>query len=286
MILLSAIGFGSYGVWSRFIGQDFEVFFQGWIRSAIVLLILIPIAFFSRNMKEIKKGDWKLFIGPVAFGVATQAPLYYAFNAMDIGTATLVFYSLFLITSYIIGRLFLNEKIGMAKLISLIMAFIGLALIFKISLVKFSLLALTLAAVNGIASGGEVATTKIPTKRFSSLQVSIYVWLGILITHLPLSILFGETQIIPNLNLPWLSMLCFSVIGLLSFWLVVEGFKYVDASIGGLIGLLEVVFGIVFGILFFQESLTISFILGGFIIIAAAMIPDLSTILMRKTKRV
>lgn len=42
-----------------------------------------------------------------------------------------------------------------------------------------------LAAGNGIASGGEVSTTKKSTERFSSLQVGIYVWVGILVIHLP-----------------------------------------------------------------------------------------------------
>ncbi len=282
MIFISAIGFGSYGVWSKFIGEDFGIFYQGWVRSALVLLFLIPIAYFTKSFKPVKKTDLKWILIPVLFGVATQAPLYYAFINMDIGTATLIFYSMYVITSYVVGKIFLKEKITMPKIISLFLAFLGLFLIFGISLSIFSFLALLMAGVNGIASGGEVATTKKTTEKFSSLQIGIYVWAGILITHLPLSLLFGEKQIVPELNLVWLSMCAFALAGLISFWLVIEGYKYVDASIGGLIGLFEIIAGIDFGFIIFHEELTLLTYLGGGIIILSAMLPDLTTILSRK----
>ena len=282
MIFISAIGFGSYGVWSKLIGEDFGIFYQGWVRSALVLLVLIPIAYFTKSFIPVKKTDLKWILIPVLFGVATQAPLYYAFINMDIGTATLIFYSMYVITSYVVGKIFLKEKITIPKIISLFLAFLGLFLIFGISLSIFSFLALLMAGVNGIASGGEVAMTKKTTEKFSSLQIGIYVWAGILITHLPLSLLFGEKQIVPELNLVWLSMCAFALAGLISFWLVIEGYKYVDASIGGLIGLFEIIAGIGFGFIIFHEELTLLTYLGGGIIIFSAMLPDLTTILSRK----
>ena len=285
MILLSAIGFGSYGVWSRFIGEEFGVFFQGWVRSALVLLFLIPLAVVTNSFKPVKKMDKKWLLAPVIFGIFTQAPLYYAFNNIDIGTATLIFYATYVITSYVVGKVAFGEKIGIEKLISLVLAFVGLVLIFGLSFSKFSLLALILAAVNGIASGGEVATTKKSTEKLSSLQVSIYVWLGILLTHLPISILSGERQVQFVLNPTWFAMLAFAGVGLAAFWLVIEGYKYVDASIGGLIGLLEIISGVVFGIFLFHEKLTPSVVLGGVLILLSAMLPDLSNLIRQSGKR-
>jgi drug/metabolite transporter (DMT)-like permease len=282
MILLSALGFGSYGIWSRIIGQDFGVFFQGWVRSAIVLAILIPIALYTKSFKSVTRADRKWIITTVLLGMATQAPLYFAYNHMDIGTTILVFYAMYVITSYAVGRLFLNERINLAKLISLLLAFGGLLILFGFSFAQFSILAFALAAVNGIASGGEVSTTKKSSQKFSSLQIGIYVWLGVLVTHLPLSIMFGERQILPALTMVWFAMLGFALAGLASFWLVIEGYKYVDASIGGLIGLLEIIFGVVFGILIFHEHVTVSILLGGGLIIIAAMLPDLVALASRK----
>jgi drug/metabolite transporter (DMT)-like permease len=124
-----------------------------------------------------------------------------------------------------------------------------------------------------------VSFTKKLTNKFSSVQISIYVWLGIFLTHLPISILIGERQIPFSFNRVWLSMIAYAIIGLVAFWLVIEGYKKVDASIGGLIGLMEIIFGVVFGILLFHEHLTVSIIIGGLLIIFAAMLPDLINII-------
>lgn len=274
MILLSTIGFGSYGTWARLIGADFGIFAQGWVRSALVLLVLIPISIATKSFKKIDAKDMKWVLLPVIFGICTQAPLYYAFNHMDIGTATLVFYATFVITSYIVGKLLLDEEITRVKMISLLLAFCGLGLIFGISLGTFSVLALLMAVTNGIASGGEVSVTKKTTKKYGSLQISIYVWLGIFMTHVPLSFLFNEHQVPFALSMTWMSMIGYAVSGLLATWLVFEGFKYVDASIGGLLGLFEILFGVLFGILFFHESLSTTMLVGGALIVISAMLPD------------
>lgn len=281
MILLSAIGFGSYGVWARFIGVDFGIFYQGWVRSALVLAVLVPIALITKSFKSVKRADVKWISIAVFYGIFTQAPIYYAFNHMDIGTATLIFFASYVIASYIIGAVSLGEKITIIKLVALILACLGLLCIFGFSIAQFSFLALLLAAFNGIASGGEVATTKKSTEKFSSLQIGIYIWGGILLTHLPLSLLLHEPQIPLAFNSVWASMIGFAIAGLVAVWLVIEGYKYVDASIGGLIGLSEILFGVLFGILIFHESLTITTIIGGVLIILAAMLPDLKTIYLK-----
>jgi drug/metabolite transporter (DMT)-like permease len=279
MILISAFLFGSYGVWSKILGDDFGIYYQGWVRSAIVLAVLIPWMFLSKQYRPIKKGDWKWILICVLFGVFTQAPLYYAFNHSSIGTATLIFYAMYVITSYIIGRLFLGEKITGIKLVAMLLALTGLVLTFGLSLEKFAFIALLLAAINGVASGGEVSTTKKSTDKYSSLMIGNAVWLGILITHLPMSLITHEKQITPAFDTQWLAMLVFAGAGLAAFWLVIEGFKFVDASIGSLIGLLEIVFGVLFGIVFFDEILSATVVFGGLLIILAAMLPDLKNII-------
>jgi drug/metabolite transporter (DMT)-like permease len=284
MIVASALCFASYGVWSRFLGKEFGVFYQGWIRSALILAILLPIAVMGKQLKHIKKPDRKWFAVTMIFTVFTQVPLYFAFNHLPLGTATFIFYGIFLITSYLIGWFFLSEKITTIKIFSLLIALLGLLLTFGLSLAAFSMGAMLLAALNGIASGGEVATSKKSTKNYSSVQLTAYSWIFILITHLPLSIIMGEPQLIPAFNWEWLSMLGYALSGLGGFWLIIEGFKYVDASIGSLIGLLEIPLSVVFGILLFDDHLSILVIVGGVLIVTAAVLPDIYALKHPKAK--
>lgn len=279
MILLSSLLFGSYGVWSLLMGDKFGVFYQGWVRSVIVLLLLIPLVLITKSYKPVERSDIKWLLLPVLFGIATQAPLYYAFNHTSIGTATLLFYGMYIIASFLTGRLIMKEPITLTKLTAMLLSFIGLAFVFQVSLATFSLLALALAGINGIASGVEVSSTQKSTLTYPTLQVTTYAWIGILVTHLPLSLLTDEKQWIPALSIQWYAMGAYALAGMLAFYLVVEGFKYVDASIGSLIGLLEVIWGILFGVWFFHEHAGLSVLVGSIFILTAGFLPDIVNLL-------
>ena len=47
----------------------------------------------------------------MVFTSLTQAPIYYAFNHMDIGSASLLFFVSMFLSMYIIGFIFLGEQL-------------------------------------------------------------------------------------------------------------------------------------------------------------------------------
>ncbi len=281
LVLSSALMFGSYGVWSRLIGLEFGIFFQGWTRAIIILILLVPIAIYRKEIINIGKEDWKWLIVFLVFTSLTQAPLFYAFNNMDIGSASLLFFVTMFLTMYAVGFLFLGEKLSKIKIISSIIAILGMYLVFSFSITSFIVLAIIMAIIGGIASGGEVAFSKKLSDKYSPLYLVILSWFIILITNGIISILIGETQIIPSFTMPWFWQLCYSIASLLGFWLVIAGFKYIDAGRGALIGLTEIVFSVLLGIIIFKESLTLSVGIGATLIIIAATLPHLPKILKR-----
>ena len=116
LILLSTLMFGSYGVWSKLIGSSFGPFYQGWTRGLILTVILFPILYYGKHIVPIKKADWGwLSIFLIATSL-TQAPIFYAFNHMDIGTATLLFFVSMLLTMYAVGIFSLRKKSLLQKL--------------------------------------------------------------------------------------------------------------------------------------------------------------------------
>lgn len=282
IILLAAIGFGTYGVWSRLMGQSFDPFFQAWVRSLLILVMMLPFMVASKSFKKIERKDWFAVGIYIAFCVFTQVPLYYAFNHASIGVAQLIFYSTFVITAYVVGWLYLNERITRVKLLAMGLAFIGLTVIFGTSVVYFAPLGLLLAAINGIASGGEVSSSKKISSKYSPALLVFWGWFFTLATHLPISLLINEPQPLPQFDEAWLYLAIYAVVNALAFWLVISGFRYVDASIGSLIGLSEILFAVLFGALIFHESLTWNILAAGTLIIFAAMLPDLLNIVKGK----
>ncbi len=283
-ILISALMFGSYGAWSRLIGNSFGVFYQGWTRALIISIVLFPILYYKKQIVPIKRKDWKWMLTYLFFTSLTQAPIFYAFNHMNIGTATLLFLTSTLLTMYIVGLFFLGEKLTGIKVISFFMACVGLYIIFSFSLAVATLFAVLMAVVNGIASGSETSFSKKLTNSYSSLYLSWLSWLIIAITNCVVSITLHEIQYLPSPSVSWVYLIGYAIASIFGFWLVLEGLKYIEASIGGLISVLEILFGITLGVLIFHETLSPKIIIGAFIIIVAAALPHLTNLFENKAR--
>jgi len=284
MIFLASIMFGSYGVWSKLMADEFGIFYQGWVRALIVALVILPILIYKKQLLPIERQDrvWLWVI--LGFTIFTQVPLYYGFITTGVGAATLMFYAAFLIASYLVGRFIIGEKITKTKILSLFFAFAGLGLVFQSSSLIFAAVGLLAAALNGVASGGEVSLSKKLSNKYPSLLITFYAWVAIFVTHFPLSTVVGESWSLPTLSIEWFAMVMYSLVGLLSFWLVVEGFRHVDASIGSLIGLAEIVWAILFGAILFHETFSLVTFVGAALILSAGVLPDVKVLYDKKHK--
>lgn len=283
LILVASLLFGSYGVWAKLIGGDMGVFFQGWSRGLIIAVALFPFLYWRGLIVPIQKADWKWLTVFLAFTSLTQAPLFYAFTHMDIGSATLLFFVSMLLTMYLVGFFFLDEKITAVKIVSFVLACVGMYLIFSFSLVAFTLLAALMAMLNGVASGGEISFSKKLSGSYSTFYITWLSWVVIVITNAPFSILLGEPQLLPSLDWVWLWQLGYTVASMLAFWLIIEGLKYVEAGIGGLLGLLEIIFSVVFGLWLFNEALTVQVVIGALLILVAAALPHLQELYPKRS---
>ena len=263
-------------------GNTFPPFYQTWVRSLVILLIMLPFMLKTKSFRKIRRQDWPALAVFVGFCLFTQVPLYYAFNHAPIGAVQLIFYSMFVITAYIVSRFYLGETITRIKLLSIALAFVGLALVFRTAVLAFAPLGLGLALLNGVASGGEVSSSKKVEDKYSPSLVVFWGWVFTLITHLAISLIIGEKQVPIAFDHAWLWLLVYSFVNAAAFWLVIVGFRYVDASIGSLIGLMEVVFAVIFGAVVFHEALKPSVYIGGVLILLAAMLPDLINIVRHK----
>lgn len=169
----------------------------------------------------------------------------------------------------------MGEKFNKIKVVSAGLALAGMYLVFSFSISAFALFAALMAVANGVASGGEVAFSKKLSDKYSPLYLITLSWAIILLTNSIISLSIGEPQIALSISKPWFWQLCYSIVSLFGFWSVIAGLKYVDVGIGALISLLEIIFSVAFGILIFGESLTISVLIGGLLIMTAAALPNI-----------
>ena len=147
-ILTSAVFYASYGVWSRLMADYFGEFSQAWTRGLVLLVGTLILNAIFNFFKPIKKKDW-IWFGVIALMGLNQAPYFYGFKYLNVGTATLLFYAALVIGGYVIGRLSFGEKITKIKWLSLILALVGMVVIYQLVLRPDQLVAVALTVLAG-----------------------------------------------------------------------------------------------------------------------------------------
>jgi drug/metabolite transporter (DMT)-like permease len=128
-----------------------------------------------------------------------------------------------------------------------------------------------------------VTLSKKLSGNYSEIQIIAGYLVAMILVNPVLSFLAGESFPRVGLTIPWLAQLGYAASYLIANTAVVAGYKHLDPSIGALVGLLEVIFGAIFGMILFGEVITMQLILGGGLIILAMSLPDLARLWQRIT---
>ena len=282
LLIIASMIFGSYGVFSKVLFDNFGVFYHWAVKWIIILILILPYLLYKKEIVKIDKVDMKWFWVFFIATASSQAPIYFAFKYLDVWTWNLILFVTMLLTMYVFWIFFLNEKLNKIKIISLILATIWLFLVFPLDFSNIVFFAAILMIINWIASGIEEAWSKTLSKKYSSLYLVFIWWWAIFITNMTLAIILWENLVLPEFNLPWLYLFWYALWWLFWFWSVIEWLKYVEASLWGLIWLLEIIFAIIYWILFFNEVLTFNIVIWWILILIAAWLPDIMEYLIKR----
>ena len=126
LLLTSAVIYGLYGIFSRYV-SEFGSFSQSWVRSSIVLFVILLIMVFKKfKWQKIQKYDIKWFLIWILPASFQPVITFMAFNHLPLGTAYFLIYSTMILGGMVSGKIFFSEKLSSSKILSLILVFIGL----------------------------------------------------------------------------------------------------------------------------------------------------------------
>lgn len=251
-------------------------FFGGYtasaLRSILVLLILVPLAMVYGQLGRVNwKTNWQYLVGLVLSAALIWGPLYYAILHAGIGISLAVNYASIVIGMFLFGWLFAKERFTKDKQLSALLGLVGLALVFSPSVSSLGWLALCAAVVSGLSTAvNMVIAKKVP---FNATQSTIFVWLASVVANIPMAFLLGESQPVIGWHAQWWYLVIFALVSVAASWTFIRGMKLIDAGAAGVLGLLEIVFAVLFGLIFFSERPGFVVLLGMAVIIAAAAIP-------------
>jgi drug/metabolite transporter (DMT)-like permease len=274
LVVLSSLFYASYGIWTKLMGDFFDGYMASALRSVVVLFTLVPIAILYRQWEPI---DWKhnarYLLGMLLSALLIWGPLYYAILHAGVGLSLAINYASLVIGAFFFGRLITKERLTRDKLLSAALGLIGLYLVFSPSVASLGWLALIAAAVSGLSGAANMVMAK--QISYSTTQSAIAVWTTSVIANAFMAFIFSDPIPVIGWHIQWLYLVIFALASVIASWTLIKGVKLIDASIAGILGLLEIVFGVAFGALFFGERIGSIALLGVLIIIASAALPYL-----------
>jgi drug/metabolite transporter (DMT)-like permease len=271
-ILLATVIYAFFGVISRHI-VSFGPFSQSWIKGFFNILIAAAIILFGKiTWKKIRKKDIKWFLIWILPASFQPVMTFLAFNNLPLGMVYFLSYSTMLLGGVISGKMFFSEKFTIQKFISSIFLFLGLFLIYRSDISLAGNIYVLLSLLAGFALGFWNTLSKKVSEYYSEYQMIILDSVTSLIFCLIVSVLVSE-KLVPFSDYgPWLWIFTFSLLAVVATYFLIKGFKTVEAQVGSLIMPMEIVFGSLFGFIFFGEILKANAYLGGFSILIGALI--------------
>lgn len=277
-LLFSAVVFGSYGIYSRMIGLEFGAFSQSWVRNTLVSLLIFSVMIINwkKFWKSLQKKDIPIFFVWTLGGSVNMVFFFIAANKIQIGTLYFIAYAFIILSGFLFGNLFFKEKLNVVKVISSILAIIGLCLVYTVSIDSNNYLYILFSAIVGITSAFWTSVSKKISPHYSNIQM---IGIDSLVSF---AVTFGIAMIIrepiPSISfsVSWLGILLNSITQILGVGAVIYGYKHIEVQLASIITPVEVVFAALFGFIIFQETLPLLSLLGGFCILSAALLPHFS----------
>lgn len=274
LVVASSFVYASYGIWTKLLDEYFPEFILAVLRSSLVVIFLLPFALYKKQLTKVFfKRDAKLFIYLLISGLMVPAPFTYAVDEIGIGLALAIVYAGIVIGALFFGKMMTSEVITKEKWIAVALGFVGLYLVLAQTTEQFGFIGGAAALVSGVGVGlNMVVNKKMP---YSATQTTINSWAATALVNVPFVFIAGE-HFSDSFKIEKIFyIIIFSLASLIASYLIIKGLKMIDAGVASLLGLLEVVFGVFFGVVFYDEHLKFIVLVGMSLILLAAAIPYL-----------
>ncbi len=278
-VMVAAVLYGTITAGGQFfVNLGLSLFEISVYRALLTSLILLPVVLIKREYL-IKK---EMFFFYVVYGLIGGLLELAMFGGIALGVHVAIV-ALLLYTqpvwTIIFGRLLLREGITTTKLIAVLIAMCGIILLVKpwgIKNIK-SLTGIVVSLVSGVLLSLWVIWGRksvIQKQHFITITIG---WTGFSVIWLmllwPIFYYFFPQDIITRIsvNLPILFVLYLviyaSIGGVIPHLLFYRGFRKIEASVAGMLLLLEPISAAILAALFFDQSIGLDVILGGSLIL-------------------
>ncbi|MFA6005567.1 MAG: DMT family transporter [Patescibacteria group bacterium] len=222
----------------------------------------------------VQKKDVPLLLVTTVFGYAlTNLVFTYGILFTQVSNALFLFYT-YAIMAPILGFVFLKDKINKANIVALIISFAALLLLFSPNSIPTWKLGGMFAILAALGQAAYLILRRKLGKYPAPFMMLANTFVGVVVLGVMSAVFennfYSQGAFTAISTKTWLAIVLFGIDNFMAWFAMTKGFEYFKAATGSIILLSELVFGIIFAIVFFQEIPTYMTALGGVLILISS----------------
>ena len=282
--LLIALGASLWGIIAFFVKGLSDLGFSPMeivsirVTYAAIILLIIGLFRFRKEMKLQKMGDIRFFLGTGILSIVFFNFCYFTtISQMNISIAVILLYTAPAFVT-ILSFIFLKESLTTNKIIAVMGTIIGCVLIAGVSIGDSNIT--LLGIITGLGSGlGYALYTifgKFALKFYQPFTITLYTFLIAAIALIPITQLWNKVEMLLNPHALFNGIGLALVPTVLAFILYTWGLERTEGSKAAIIATIEPVVATLLGVLLYGERLGLIQIGGAIFILCSVLIVNLS----------
>lgn len=238
--------------------------------STLILFLYLKFKQININLKK-EQVALLLSIGIIGYTITAQT-LFISYNYLGAGLATTLHF-IYPVVVCITGFIFFKNKMNNKKIISLLLAILGVYSLVAFKNNTINILGISLALFSGVTYGLTMIALNLNSIRnLDNRVITMYVCLGSTISM----VLYGlfSNSIILNFN--FIAVGCYLGISIIStiasIILLLKAIKIIGVSSSSILGTFEPIISIFLGALFLGEKLSLELLIGSILILISTTI--------------
>ena len=248
----------------------FQILFYRYLLSLPLLMIY---GFAKYGLRILKVNNIRLLLLRIVCGFLGLAMWFLAVAKIDISLATVLLNTMPLFIT-ILSVLIARESVGLRRSVAVIVGFFGVVFIILPVNASLNFAGVVYALLGAIFAGLMFVFIRMLGKTNASIPTAIwYNSFGVVVSGM---ILFFSEYYLNNgsislvhKDLPWSYLLALGLLASFQQFCLAESHRYADASALAPFHYLAIPMGVAFGVILFNETITVKFIIGASIIVAS-----------------
>lgn len=237
-----------------------KVFFRNFIGTLILSIYVIK----DKSIVQVK--NKKLMFGRCAFGLTGVFLYYWSLSLLNLSEAVVInkLSPFFVI---VLGGVFLKEKIKPSQFLAVAIALSGIVILLRPQM-NMDLLPALIGLLGAVAAAGAYTIIRELRHTDGTMTIVFYFCLSSTIVTAPM--LIGN--FVMPVGIEWINLCFIGIFALIAQLLMTNAYRYAPASQLSIYTYMNIIFSSIWGVMFWQENLSTTFLLGAGLIIFAGFI--------------